>query len=610
MLALVMGDVPAGRLHRRLTQAQLAANTWAWTPALHDPGLIVFGADLGPGQDSQTAAKALIAALESTREEPITQDELDRARRRWLKGWDQTYNDPEQLGVALSDSVAQGDWRLFFLLRDRVQQLALTDLQRFALERLLHSNRTLGRFVPTDKADRAPAPKTVSVEQQMVEFKPKPAAPPTQAFDPSPSAIESRLLKSQFQGIKLAQLPKSTRGEVVTMTLRLHLGDLATLTGQGEVPTLWAAMLDKGTQSLSRQAVQDRLDQARAELSVAYRLGVLQVVVQARRDSLVAVTELLGDLLRRPRMDAGVLEEVRRQALASLEQARKEPDALAANALERHGNPYPAGDPRHGRTFDQVDKDLRAVTLDQVRGFHEKLVGAAQMEWSVVGDHDAPTWKACVEREFAGWNIPSPVARLPQPLWNGPPARLEFKTPDKQNATMMIRQSIALSEGDGDQAALMLANFVFGQSGSSRLWMRIREKGGLSYDVRSMVQWNPYEKASVWQASAIFAPENLKAVETAFQEEVERAIKSGFTAQEINEGKNGLLNFRRLQRAQDPLLSMGLARQLELGRSMAEESRLEDAIRALTPEQVHAAFKRYIQPELFVKAVAGDFKSP
>ena len=125
-----------------------------------------------------------------------------------------------------------------------------------------------------------------------------------------------------------------------------------------------------------------------------------------------------------------------------------------------------------------------------------------------------------------------------------------------------------------------------------------------------MIQWNPYEKASLWQGSAIFAPENLKAVETAFQEEVDRALKSGFTAQEVREGKNGLLNFRRLQRAQDGALSMGLARQLELGRSMADEARLEEAIGALTPEQVHAAFKRYIKPELFVKAVAGDFKRP
>lgn len=608
LLSLVMGDVPAGRLHRRLTEKQLAANTWSWTPALHDPGLIIFGADLSPGQETQASAQALLATLEATRQEPITQDEMERARRRWLKGWDQTYNDPEQLGVALSESVAQGDWRLFFLLRDRVRSLSLADLQRFANERLLPSNRTLGRFVPTDKADRAPAPAVVSVDQELAQFQPKATTVQIQPFDSAPMAIEGRLLKTQHQGMKVVQLPKDTRGQVVTFTLRLHVGSVDGLRGQGQVPTLWAALLDKGTHTLSRQAIQDRLDQARAEIGFTYRWGVLQVVVQARRDSVVAVTELLADMLRHPKFDPQVFDEVRRQAMATLEQARKEPDAVVANALERHGNPYPSSDPRQGKTFEQIEAELRSVTLEQVQSFHQRFAGSEQMEWSVVGDHDAQAWKRAMDQAFAGWGAAQPVARVAQPLWNGPPARLEFKTPDKQNATMMVRLAMDVAEGDEDQAALMLANFIFGQSGSSRLWLRIREQAGLSYDVRSTVQWNPMEKASVWQASAIFAPENLKAVETAFAEEVDRALKTGFTSMEVKEGKNGLLNFRRLQRAQDPMLSAGLARQLEFGRTMEAEHRLEARIRALSPEEVHAAFKRYVKPELFVKAVAGDFK--
>lgn len=608
LLALVMGDVPAGRLHRRLTEQRLAANTWSWTPALHDPGLIVFGADLNPGQDTQASAQALLETLEGTRHQPITQDELERARRRWLKGWDQIYNDPEQLGVALSESVAQGDWRLLFLLRDRVRDFNLADLQRFANERLLPSNRTLGRFVPTDKADRAPAPAMVSVDQQLAQFQPKSSSVQLQAFDPAPMAIEGRLLKSARQGMRVVQLAKETRGQVVTITLRLHVGSVDSLRGQGQVPTLWASLLDKGTQTLGRQAIQDRLDQARAEMAFSYRLGVLQILVQARRDSVADVTELLADMLRHPRFDAQVFDEVRRQALASLEQARKEPDAIVANALERHGNPYASGDSRQGNTFEQIESDLRSVTLEQVQAFHRQLAGSEQMEWSVVGDHDPQAWKRVMEKAFAGWETAQRVARVAQPLWNGPPARLEFKTPDKQNATMMVRLAMEVAEGSDDQAALMLANFIFGQSGSSRLWMRIREQAGLSYDVRSTVQWNPMEKASVWHASAIFAPENLKAVETAFSEEVDRAIRNGFTAMEVKEGKIGLLNFRRLQRAQDPVLSGGLARQLEFGRTMEHEYRLEERIRSLSPEAVHAAFKRYIKPELFVKAVAGDFK--
>ena len=59
--------------------------------------------------------------VEGFAESPVTQEELDRAKTQWLKAWDQQFTNPEAIGVALSDSIAQGDWRLFFLLRRRIR---------------------------------------------------------------------------------------------------------------------------------------------------------------------------------------------------------------------------------------------------------------------------------------------------------------------------------------------------------------------------------------------------------------------------------------------------------------------------------------------------------
>ena len=154
LLALMMGDTPSGRLHKRLTEARLAASTWAWTTPLHDPGFVAFGAELASGQDAEAARSALLNTLESVAAEPITADELKRARIKWLNAWEQQHSDPQRVGVALSEAVAQGDWRLFFLLRDRVKAVALPALQRVAGERLLGANRTFGLYLPTDKPDR------------------------------------------------------------------------------------------------------------------------------------------------------------------------------------------------------------------------------------------------------------------------------------------------------------------------------------------------------------------------------------------------------------------------------------------------------------------------
>ena len=48
---------------------------------------------------------------------------------------------------------------------------------------------------------------------------------------------------------------------------------------------------------------------------------------------------LVGDLLRRPALTADALLEYKQLTLTSLEQQRKEPRAVAQNALARLSNP-------------------------------------------------------------------------------------------------------------------------------------------------------------------------------------------------------------------------------------------------------------------------------
>ena len=608
LLAPALGDAPAGRLHQRLTEKGLAASTWGWTPALHDPGFLAFGVELAPGQDPAPTRAALLATLESLVTEPLTQVELDRAKLRWLKAWEQAFNDPEQVGVALSDSISMGDWRLIFLLRDRVRSLSLADWQRVATERLLPANRTLGTFIPTDKALRAPTPAAVDVAQQMQSFKPQAGGAQAESFDVSPSNIDQRTQRARAGGLQFALLPKSTRGQVVSATLRLRIGDLKSLQGEAQVGALWAALIDKGGAGLTRQQIQDRLDAWRTEVTIGYSRGVVSVNLQSRREHLPAAVELVVRLLREPAFDAGVLAELQRQALGAIEQARQEPGDIVAKALGQHGNPYPKGDPRAVAGFEDEAAAVRAVTLERLKRFHERLLGAGSAEFAAVGDFDATALKQVLQRTLGTWASPVPYQRIEEPLWSGPPARLEFKSPDKQNAVLQIRQPLPLSDTHADVPALMVANMMLGGGGSSRLWIRLREKGGLSYDVRSWIDWNSRDPNSVWSASAIFAPSNLKAAEDALADEISKALAQGFTEGELRDAKDGLLNFRRLSRAQDGSLAGRLANDLNLGRTMAWSAELDRAIGQVTLEQANAALRRYLKPSAFVTGVGGDFK--
>ncbi|MEO7851889.1 MAG: pitrilysin family protein, partial [Rubrivivax sp.] len=143
MLAQVLGDTPSGRLHKGLTEAGLASSTFAFAWSMAEPAVLILGAELAPGQDVDQARTRLLQVGESLAQAPVTAEELKRAQAEWLNDWEQTFSNPNAVGVALSGAIAMGDWRLFFLGRDQVREVTLAEVQGVAQRYLLPSNRTL-----------------------------------------------------------------------------------------------------------------------------------------------------------------------------------------------------------------------------------------------------------------------------------------------------------------------------------------------------------------------------------------------------------------------------------------------------------------------------------
>jgi len=476
----------------------------------------------------------------------------------------------------------------------------------------VRDNRTIGVYLPTDKPQRAPAPAKVDVAALLKDFKGDAAAASVEAFDATPANLDARTQTSQLaSGLRVALLPKGTRGQAVQARLRLRFGDENSLKNQEVVAAFVAALLDKGGAGLSRQQISDRFDQLKAEVGFRAQGQTLAVTMTTTQPNLPALVELVGKLLREPAFAPDVMEESRRQWLAGIERQRKEPDAVVSNALQRHGNPYPRGDLRYSATFEEMEEDVKAVTLDQLKAFHRRFLSAAAGEFAAVGAMDVAAVRQSLDKAFADWKQPAagalPYVRVPNPLVKVAPERFVLQTPDKQNASLMVSLALPLSDNDADYPALLMANYLFGMSESSRLWTRIREKGGLSYDVRSFVDWSRVEPNSHWLGTASFAPQNRAKVEAAFNEETQRALKEGFSAAELEAARGGLLNLLRLSRAQDAAVAGQLVQNLDLGRTWATAQKLDDAIGALTAEQVSAAFRKYIDPTRWATAVGGDF---
>ena len=139
--------------------------------------------------------------------------------------------------------------------------------------------------------------------------------------------------------------------------------------------------------------------------------------------------------------------------------------------------------------------------------------------------------------------------------------------------------------------------------------MRIRQKDGLSYGISSGLNASSQDKNGTFQIQAIAAPQNVEKVEVAAKEEVAKALKDGFTADEVAAAKSGWLQSRTVNRNSDGSIAGSLASHDYEGRTMAWDADLEAKVAALTPAQIKEAMARHLDPAAWVIVKAGDFKA-
>src|SRR5205807_8677644 len=208
------------------------------------------------------------------------------------------------------------------------------------------------------------------------------------AFDPSPLNIESRMTRTESSGIKLALLPKKTRGGKVVAQMVLRYGDERSLMNRGAAADIAGSMLMRGTSKHTRQQLQDELDRLKARLFVFGAGTQATVSIETTRENLPAVMRLAAEILREPSFPESELALLKQEELAGIEQQKSEPTQIAFTAFNRHISPYPKGDIRYVSTPEEDIAELNAATLDQAKQFYKDFYGASNAQLTVIGDFD------------------------------------------------------------------------------------------------------------------------------------------------------------------------------------------------------------------------------
>ncbi|WP_437230024.1 insulinase family protein [Planctomicrobium sp. SH661] len=611
VLEHILTSSPSGRLYKALVETKLAASISGAAYSLHDPGVLRFMAECAPGVDPKDVLAKMLEVLENVGEEGVTEEEVERAKLYWMKVWEMALADSSRMAIQLSEWASQGDWRLMFLYRDRLEAVTPASVDAVAKKYLKQNNRTAGLFIPTQQPERIDIPQTPNLAEMIGEYEGRESVAMGEAFDVSPQNIEKRTTRVTLpSGIKAAFLPKKNRGESVVVRLNLRYGTAESLTGMKTASEVLPALMLRGTKNLTRQQIQDRLDKNKAHLSPEGSPGEATFELETRKEHLADSLELLREILREATLPADELEIIRNKKLSDCEQNLTDPTELARIAVSKAiGGDYPPADVRYVSTVKEQIQAWKDVQQAQVSTLYEKFLNGNVGEVAIVGDFEIEDVRPILEKTFADWKVSEPFAHIPR---SGDvkiaPLHQVIETPDKENATYLGGTVFPMNDMNPDYPGLLIGNFVLGSSGlSSRLGDRVRQKEGLSYGVGSFIRPSSLDERTTFLTYAITNPQNVEKVEVAIREEIQKLLDDGLTQEELESAKKGYLESQIVGRSEDKQVAAMLVATAYLGRTMEFYEKREQEIKDLDLAKVSAALKKWIHPDRIAVVVAGDF---
>lgn len=640
VLSLILSDGRNSRMYQALTDKSLTTDVSASPYFNRDPTLHFTTAELTPGAKHEDVEQKLLEEIAKVQDKGVTADEVATAIAKndaqTAFGRDGSF----AIAAAINECIATGDWAMYYTLDEAIARVTPEDVQRVAKKYFREDQRTTGWFIPHFSQGDEAAEKTSSVGRtntsgqwtvdsgqkvQGAHERPvtseryslptahvslptadysfvsaqadEPAAPP--ANEPA-SKIAPRIARDRVAGMDVLVCPTGYRN-VITI-----VGSFPAF--EPENPTLAALaaeMLERGTKKHDANAIAAKLDRVGARIAFASDATSIRFSARCLKKDAPLVVSLLAEQLREPSFPEDEFEKLRIQKLAEAEQLRESTDAMAALAFANAA--FPKGHPSYRRTPEEIVASVKAAKLDDVRAFHAKWFGPAEVRLVVVGDVDAPRIRGELEKSFADWKG---GRKLPEVALAKPPEkgrRIAVDIPGKRSVSVALGLPTGLRFTDEDHLPLSVATSVLGDGFTSRLIGKIRDTEGLTYGIGSVLSGGGTLDRT-WSVRGTFAPSLLERGLASTDRELKLWQREGITADELEYRKNALAGEHQVRLATSSGMAGAILDVVERGLDPSWIDDYPARLAALTLDEVNAAVKKYIDPAKLIIVTAGTLK--
>ena len=345
-------------------------------------------------------------------------------------------------------------------------------------------------------------------------------------------------------------------------------------------------LLTKGTDRLSSMDIAEAVESVGASLSTDAATDYSVISLKTVAADFEDVFTLATDLLRHPSFPLPEIDLEQRLTLQQIRSMQEQPFTVAFNELRQ----AMYGDHPYALSSIGTEASVTAFTQAQLLDFHRQHFRPDNVVVTVVGRISPEAAVAQVERTLGDW--PQPAS--PPPALQFPPVQPASDCfpiiQDTNQAIVMVGYGGAPVQHPA-YAALKLVNTYLGNGLSSRLFVELREKRGLAYDVSAFYPTRLGQSQFVVYMGT--APDNAATALEGLRFEVERLRDTLLTDDELQAAKNKLLGQYALGKQTNAQLAQLLGWYEILGLGLAFDHQFPDLVAAVTALDVEAVAQAF-----------------
>ena len=414
-------------------------------------------------------------------------------------------------------------------------------------------------------------------------------------------AMEVKQIKTK-NGIE-AWLVEDHSVPLVSLKFAFEGGSSQDPDGKEGLANFLTTMLDEGAGELNSNAFQDKTEDLAARLSFSETKDGFYGNFRTLTKNLDPAADLLRLAITKPRFDSDAIERMRKQLLASLAFAARNPERVAAKTwyeVAFKGHLY-------ARPSNGTEKSIQTITADDLETYRNRIFARNNLKVAVVGDIDEATLVILLDHIFGGLAETADLRDVPQvqPVTGGTRTVVKMNVPQ----SVAVFGLGAMARKDPDFMPAFVLNHVIGGGGfASRLMEEVREKRGLAYSVYSYIL--PYRHTSVFSGSVATRNDAIDQSLDVIRAELAAIAKDGPSAEEFANAKSYLVGSYALRFDTGSKIASQLLGLLEEGFGPDYLTNRNKMISDVTMEDVKRVAKRLLDTDNLIVTIVGKPEKP